>query len=206
MNVPVFRRADLISKVEEYHNANGGAPGQRNVTSATKKALQLLAAGGYLERTAVPGLWRWITPPEAAVEAALLSGDIYETDELDVTTDTIIEGDGSGSVYVYYFPNYKELADFRQKPVWPIKVGMTALGDAKIRISEQQGTAMPEDPVVAYVRKTDNPLRLERLIHSVLFFRGQQVEEAPGNEWFVSSPAEVKAIVDWAHETSTSSK
>jgi hypothetical protein len=199
MTAPMFRRAQLVTVVQEYHAAHGGASSQASVTQATKKALSTLANAGLLESTGAYGIWRWICPPETPAERLIMDVDDDETDELYVSAETIIEGEGSGSVYVYYFPNYKELADLRQEESWQVKVGMTSLSDAKFRITEQQGTVMPEQPVIAYVRRTDKPLRLERLIHSVLFFRGRQLEDSPGSEWFKSSPTEVKSIIDWAH-------
>jgi len=194
----VFRRAELIRVVEQYHSENGGAAAH-SLTSATKKALRNLVDAGLLEPTGAYGYWRWIMPPGVDVEANGSSSIDDETEELDLADDTVVEGTGSGSVYVYYFPSYRLLAEYRRDERWPVKVGMTALGDAKIRISDQQGTAMPERPVVAYVRRSNTPLRLERLVHAVLFYRGRQLDDAPGSEWFSASPEEVKSIIDWAH-------
>jgi hypothetical protein len=198
LKMPMFRRSELIRAVEHYHSENGGAAAQ-SLTSATKKALRNLVDAGLLEPTGAYGYWRWITPPHVTVEEDGSSVVDEETEELDLTDDTIVERAGSGSVYVYYFPSYKLLAEFRRDERWPVKVGMTSLGDTKIRISDQQGTAMPEQPVVAYVRRSDTPLKLERLVHAVLFYRGRQLDDAPGSEWFSSSPEEVKSIIDWAH-------
>jgi hypothetical protein len=195
---PMFRRSELIGVVEQYHSENGGAAAY-SLTSATKKALRNLVDAGLLEPTGAYGYWRWITPPEVRVEENGTTSVADETEELDLADDTVVEGTGSGSVYVYYFPSYKLLAEFRRDERWPVKVGMTALGDAKIRISDQQGTAMPEQPAVAYVRRSNTPLKLERLVHAVLFYRGLQLDNAPGSEWFNSTPEEVKAIIDWAH-------
>lgn len=195
---PVFRRSELIGVVEQYHSDNGGAAA-RSLTSATKQALRKLVDAGLLEPAGAYGYWRWITPPDADVEENGISSNDDETEELDLADDTVVEGTGSGSVYVYYFPSYRLLAEFRRDERWPVKIGMTTLGDAKIRISDQQGTAMPERPVVAYVRRSNAPFKLERLVHAVLFCRGRQLDDAPGSEWFSSSPEEVKSIIDWAH-------
>lgn len=198
LKTPMFRRSELIGAVEQYHSENGGAVAH-SLTSAAKKALRNLVDAGLLEPTGAYGYWRWIMPPEVNVEENGTSSIEDEAEDLDLTDDTIIEGTGAGSVYVYYFPSYKLLAKFRRDEQWPVKVGMTSLGDAKIRISDQQGTAMPEQPVVAYVRRSNTPHKLERLVHAVLFYRGRQLDDAPGSEWFSSSPEEVKSIIDWAH-------
>lgn len=197
MRRPMFRRAELIEAVQEYHGANGGLPSNSDLTGATKKALSVLARDGLLERTGAYGLWRWVVAPEPDGLPELGLELDEDAEELELTDQTMVEGQGSGSVYVYYFPSYKVLADLRNEDRWPVKIGMTAVSHAKIRISEQQGTAMPEEPVVAYVRKIDTPHRLERCIHTLLFYRGQQIDDAPGSEWFKSNPAEVKSIIDW---------
>jgi hypothetical protein len=201
MRTPMFRRSELIEAVQDHHAANGGAPATGAIVPAAKKALTVLVASDLLEPAGGYGLWRWVTPPGPAGDASAITeaAPLEGTEELDVTDDTTIDGEGSGNVYVYYFPSYKALADLRNENRWPIKVGMTSLGNAQIRISEQQGTAMPEQPVVAYVRRTDTPLKLERLVHAVLFYRGQQLEDAPGSEWFNANPEEVRAIIHWAH-------
>lgn len=201
MTKPTFRRSEMIAAVHAYHLNNGGLDGRADLTSAAKKALSNLQRSGLIERTGVYGIRRWTPPPETSAEAAILSDLDDDSEELDVPDDAVVEGEGSGSIYVYYFPGYKRLADLNAEERWPIKIGMTSFGRASIRISEQQGTVMPEEPVVAYVRRTDTPLRLERLVQSVLFYREQQLEEAPGTEWFNSKPVEVKAIVDWIFQT-----
>lgn len=199
MRAPMFRRAELVAAVQEYHNANGGGSSGSNIAASAKKALQVLARDGLLEQTGAYGFWRWVVPPEPG-EAADLGPGVDEVDEdaedLELTDQTIIEGGGSGCVYVYYFPSYQALAELQHEDRWPVKIGMSAVSDARIRISEQQGTAMPEAPVLAYVRRIDTPHRLERCIHSILFYRGQHLEDAPGSEWFNSSPQEVKSLVD----------
>lgn len=76
---------------------------------------------------------------------------------------------------------------------------MTAAGNATVRVADQQGTAMPERPVLAYVRKTSTPRKLETAVQAILFFRVRQIEDAAGDEWFDSSPDEVRSIVNWIH-------
>ncbi|GLB69506.1 GIY-YIG nuclease family protein [Arthrobacter mangrovi] len=196
----IFRRSDLIERVQEYHTARGGALTTSDVTSMTKKALQTLTRTGALEPAGTYGRWRWLQDRTIApVELGLdeFSGEGREDDEIDFASDAVVDGIGQGSVYAYYFPSYKELACLKNEDRWPLKVGMTSLSDAHIRITDQQGTALPEAPVVAYIRRTDTPRKLEQALHSVLFFRGQQLEDAPGSEWFWSNPEEIKSIVDW---------
>ncbi|MFD1210737.1 GIY-YIG nuclease family protein [Arthrobacter sp. GCM10027362] len=195
---PVFRRGAL-GKAQEYHLARGGAPTDTSLTSLVRKAATILARAGLIEGAGIYGWWRWREGPD--VPAGLQIGPEPGTDlaagELEVATEGTNEGEGSGCVYVYYFPGYKELAGFRKEARWPVKVGMTSASDSHIRVSNQQGTVMPEAPVIAYARQTDTPRKLEQTLHAILSCRGLQLDDAPGAEWFLSSPDEIKAIVDW---------
>ncbi|MFD1210748.1 GIY-YIG nuclease family protein [Arthrobacter sp. GCM10027362] len=192
---PVFRRSAL-GKLRDYHLAKGGAPTETDIRTLIKKAVIILAHRGLLEPAGKPGWWRW----RAGV--SILAGPqpspgVLAGGELEVAQEGTSEGQGSGCVYVYYFPSYKDLALRKQEARWPVKVGMTSTGNSCIRVFNQQGTAMPEAPVVAYIRLTDTPRKLEQGLHAILHCRGQQLVDAPGAEWFLSSPDEIKQIVDW---------
>ncbi|MDE8668394.1 GIY-YIG nuclease family protein [Pseudarthrobacter sp. H3Y2-7] len=195
---PLFRRAELIAAVEDYHESQGGLPSESGLTSQVKKALQVLQKNGSLEPSGGYGTWRWLRAPEVAELSALVQPELSDEESL-ALEDVQAEGEGQGSMYVYYFPAYKDLAELRGEPTWPVKVGMTAAGNATVRVADQQGTAMPERPVLAYVRKTSTPRKLETAVQAILFFRGRQIEDAAGDEWFDSSPDEVRSIVNWIH-------
>ena len=61
----------------------------------------------------------------------------------------------------------------------------------------QAPTAMPEWPTVWLAIETDEALVLERTIHGVLRLRDRWSEDAPGSEWFTTSPDEVESIYSW---------
>jgi hypothetical protein len=42
--------------------------------------------------------------------------------------------------------------------------------------------------------RTKYPAALENALQSVLTLRGLAIDDAPGNEWFLTSPAEVIAL------------
>ena len=98
-------------------------------------------------------------------------------------------GDGNSSVYAYYYPKYRENgeADF------PIKIGRSI--DYPDRIKAQT-TGMPEKPEVSIVWRTDRPEAAERLLHELLKFRGKHKLDAPGREWFRTSPDEIRQIIE----------
>lgn len=76
---------------------------------------------------------------------------------------------------------------------WPCKVGESER-DPAIRVESQAATAMPEQPKIALLIQTDKPFELEKAIHKLLAKYGKQIQEAPGAEWFSTSPSEVEEI------------
>jgi hypothetical protein len=91
------------------------------------------------------------------------------------------------SVYWYTFPAYRS-----NSGPYPIKIGRGTDPDARIRT---QVTAMPEHPIVLGKHEHDDPISLERALHSVLILRGKRKTDAPGTEWFMTTPAEIETLI-----------
>ncbi len=106
----------------------------------------------------------------------------YEPKDYDI-------GNGSKYVYAYYYPRYREKgeADFL------IKIGRA--NDYPERIKAQT-TEIPEEAEVSVVWRTDQPEAAEKLLHGLLTFRGKHVLDAPGREWFRTSPHEIRQIIE----------
>ena len=102
------------------------------------------------------------------------------------------EEEGKDSVYLFYYPAYKELAEKNGEEFWQCKIGMT-VDNVKKRI-ETQGTGIPEKATIALEFKTDHPRELEFALHAILKLRGRHVTEAEGVEWFKTNPCEVERI------------
>ena len=102
-------------------------------------------------------------------------------------------GSGRSSVYLYYYPQYRERAESKGEKVWECKIGRTIHSEADGRIREQ-ATGLPESPKIGLHIKTDKHKKIERIIHDILKVRGKHIEEAPGTEWFLTSPSEVEEI------------
>lgn len=100
-------------------------------------------------------------------------------------------GSGSGSVYLYYYPNYRHYAESEGKTTWLCKIGRTER-DVDIRIKEQT-TGMPEIPVVSLAIRTDKPKVLEDIIHNILDFYGKK-QDGLAKEWFNTSPSEIENL------------
>ncbi len=106
----------------------------------------------------------------------------YEPKDYDI-------GSGSKYVYAYYYPRYRKNgeADF------PIKIGRA--NDYRERIKAQT-TEIPEEAEVSVVWRTDQPEAAEKLLHGLLKFRDKHKLDAPGSEWFQTSPHEIREIIE----------
>ena len=94
-------------------------------------------------------------------------------------------GKGNNSVYVYYYPAYRRLAEYEGKELWACKIS---------RVKPQVRTEIPEPPEIKFFFKTDDPENLEQTLHNILKFRGKHIADAPGKEWFMTSPNEIEGI------------
>ena len=102
-------------------------------------------------------------------------------------------GYGDGYVYLYYLPNDKRLAELEGESIFACKIGMTE-DHPNRRIWSQIAGGLPDEPIIGLVIKTDFPSDLERYIHDVLKAVGRYKEDAPGTEWFFTTPDEVEGI------------
>ena len=110
-------------------------------------------------------------------------------------------GSGNSSVYLYYYPQYRESSESKGEKVWECKIGRTIHGEADGRI-RGQATGLPENPKSGLHIKTNKQEKIERIIHDILKVRGKHIEEAPGREWFLTSPSEVEEIYNFIGEIS----
>ena len=102
-------------------------------------------------------------------------------------------GTGSNAVYVYYYDVYKELAENKGNAEWPCKIGRTDR-DPIQRVIGQAGTCYPELPHIALIIYCDDSSALETALHSILKFQNKWLKNAPGTEWFSTSPREIKEL------------
>ena len=184
-------RKELIERVATTHQNRKGLPGTAP-TAAVKKALSNLVKAGKIKRR-TPGYYEWIgsgpepTPVDVSPPPPAPAENLYEPEDYDI-------GEGSSYVYAYYYPAYRMLAEKNGETDFPIKVGRST--DYQERIGTQsRATGMPEEPEVAVVWRTDKPEAAERMLHGHLEFRGKRLPDAPGNEWFLTSPDEIRQII-----------
>ena len=110
-------------------------------------------------------------------------------------------GYGKESVYLYYYPQYRKSAESKGEEVWECKIGKTVDSEANKRIKSQT-TGLPENPKIGLHIKTDKAREIEQIIHKILKVHGKHIDEAPGTEWFLTSPSEVEEIYKSIGESS----
>ncbi|MDE0424751.1 MAG: GIY-YIG nuclease family protein [Candidatus Poribacteria bacterium] len=113
-------------------------------------------------------------------------------------------GSGNSSVYLYYYPQYRESSESKGEKVWKCKIGKTKHREADGRV-RGQATGLPESPKIGLHIKTDWSKEIEDIIHNILKVRGKHITDAPGTEWFLTSPNEVEEIYNFIRESSRES-
>ena len=122
-------------------------------------------------------------------------------------------GSGDQSVYLYYFPTYREHAIFYMEknvddsyttPIYRCNIGKT-IGDVKDRVRDQIGQQLPEKPKIALIIRTEDCQALEKEIHARLKRDDRWLDpnsgaDVVGVEWFLTNPAEVEGIVESIEE------
>lgn len=196
----VAERQEIIDTIVKIHRDRGGLRPRGQAAGVFKKVLADMKLEGKAEKPSL-GIWRigpnFESPETEAVESVEPSQvsdkeEIIQNDQPDSPDEKTV-GSGKGSVYLYYYPAYRQLTELRGESSWPCKVGKSE-HDPAIRVESQAATAMPEKPKIALRIQTDKPFELEKAIHKLLAKDGKQMKGAPGAEWFDTSPSEVEEI------------
>ena len=200
---PPVEENTIREEVYQIHESCGGLPpkvrASHNISDAIPqlvrwyvgRALRKLEEHGGATRE--EQLWR------------IHEEDIRKNIRSDEQTYPKYLGTGKQEVYLYYYPTYRENAErtrvlvwkqFRKDALWHCKIGETHDQDTETRTG-QQGRVFPEKKVIALIMKTDDSKRLETMIHDILKMWDRWVENAEGEEWFLTSPAEVERIYNF---------
>lgn len=126
-----------------------------------------------------------------------LKSDTEVNQEADDDTDESISFDDeptvefNGWIYAFTFPAIKQL----DQP-FPIKVGLTTAADVETRVYGQcKGSGFFERPEILGRWQVKRVAQIEDAIHAVLKARGRWKEDAPGDEWFITTLDEVSSIL-----------
>ena len=182
-----FTREECCKAVQDYHILCGGICNRKKYTDTFKKATQTLRKKGYRLENPIQGVWRLYN------NISTTSNNMNSSTDDDIKKDI---GCGEETVYCYYFPTYKKYAMMCSNNTWACKIGMTTK-NIWDRIYSQSTTCFPEEPFVALIIHCENSKELEQLLHKVLKTRGKWIETSPGQEWYMTNPAEVESIYLW---------
>ncbi|WP_155831703.1 GIY-YIG nuclease family protein [Hylemonella gracilis] len=128
------------------------------------------------------GMYRLKSDTELTQEAAEDEDEAVE-DQPDLEFD--------GWIYAFTFPAIKAV----QRP-FPIKVGFTTAMDVETRVFGQcKGAGFFESPEILGRWQVKRVVQVEDAIHAVLKARGRWKEDAPGDEWFITTLDEVQSIL-----------
>ena len=178
------QKQKIISDVEKTHQERGGLPSRAQFNNPVTLALYNMRREGQASNPGPGNNW-------------LIPSSTQDDDSVDSEPDNLepekIIGSGKQSVYLYYYPTYQDLAELEGEEVWACKIGR-ARNDPLIRISSQTRTALPEYPKIGLIIKTDEFVLMETTIQNILKLQGKHKQDAPGREWFITSPSEVEQI------------
>lgn len=179
------QKQEIMSAVDETHREGGGLPSRAQFNHPVTLALYNMRREG---RASNPSRSNWL------IRLSTQDDDSVNSEPDNLEPEKII-GSGKQSVYLYYYPAYQRLAELQGEEVWACKIGK-ARNDPLIRISSQTRTALPEYPKVGLIIKTDELNLMENTIQNILKLQGKQKQDAPGNEWFITSPGEVERVYE----------
>lgn len=175
---------EIKEKVTELHLSRGGLPQTSETTMPVRHGLNRLRRQDKAKNTKT-GFW--------SINRAGGEADIAVVGEQ--KEDILMVGEGESKVYLYYFPTYRSYAELKREDFYPCKIGRTD-GSTDVRINSQVATALPEEPKIGLIIQTDNPVGVEKQIHDILDNAGRRKEDAPGQEWFVTNPNQVKRFYE----------
>lgn len=188
-----FKRREALQRTIDFHRENGGILGHANYVQTIKKAL------GKDLKAENKGYGIWYLKSDSS-DTGLASEE--KSDESQAVMESVpvaryfsdkTIGNGVQAVYLYYYDTYRKCAELQKKDSWECKIGRTDV-DPVQRVIGQAGTCYPELPHIALVINCDNSGILETTLHNILKMRGKWLENAPGTEWFLTSPSEIETI------------
>lgn len=179
------QKQELMDVIPETHKEKGGLPSIAQRNHPVTLALWNMKRDGMAENR-TEGTWFILSRNQ--------NEDSTDSDHGNLDSEKII-GSGKQSVYLYYYPAYQRLAELQDEAVWACKIGKSR-NDPIGRIASQTRTALPEYPKIGLIIKTDELNLMENTIQNILKLQGKQKQDAPGNEWFITSPSEIEQLYE----------
>jgi hypothetical protein len=186
-----LKGSDVFRMAYDHHTRLGGLPMEGTRSSCQQDTMAHIRKKNLAKRNGHSYLFPKLGQPlpNSSPPSSPKTHEIQKSSEV-VPIKSV--GTGSESVYAYFYPTYKEISELKGQTFWPIKIGRTDVGLS--RVQEQSRTSLPEHPIIAIEIRTYDSRSLECAIHSHLKYAGRRIDDAPGSEWYMTSPQEIEYI------------
>ena len=191
----LYRRSDISGTLRDEFVRRGGSDDTTKDSVARVLKKWLLHPDSPFQKEA-RGLYRFLGSGGVigqSLEVADRGTASSDAARGDAPTPECEIGAGPYEVYAWCLPRYQATSGDR----WPIKIGRAGPGGLRRRLSDFQEN-LPERP--CYLLRLgcadEREARdREALLHAWFRSRRQKLEELPGEEWFLTSPSEIKEAV-----------
>ena len=191
----LYRRIEISDTLRKEFVRQGGTSGTTNADVATVLKKWLLTRASPFRRE-MRGRYRFLGFESDTMQNPGTSVGGYAVRDAPVDdgpTPELEIGAGPCEVYAWCIPGYRVSGGGR----WPIKVGRAGTEGFKGRLRDFRKN-LPERP--RYLLRLGcagdaEARRRERLLRAWFTDRGQQLEEAWGNEWFLTNPGEIDEAI-----------
>ena len=189
----LYKRVEISEALRDAFNERGGKTTKDAVAIVLKKWLKGTSSPFEWVRR---GRYRFVGF-EGQPGQVIDPGDrVFEGDEVsenDELTPAREFGKGPHEVYAWCLPRYQATSDGR----WPIKIGRAGSDGLRRRLRDFQEN-LPERPrYLLRLRCADGHEARDRefLLHAWFRSRGQKLDDAPGEEWFLANPGEIEEAI-----------
>ena len=185
-------KKNIEEEVKRIHRSRGGLDQTRPTNPIVAHGLTRLKKQGKAtnEKEYGAGLGFW------NIDSAGVKAGVKKKRKDKSKKSVLTVGDGSSTVYLYYFQIYHTYAKEKKLKSYPCKIGRTDAKDPVAYIMNQAGTALPEKPTPGLFMKTDDPVGLEARIHRALDNVDLRMKSAPGDEWFYTNIEQVQEFYE----------
>ena len=191
----VYRRIEISETMRREFVRQGGASGTTNAAVATVLKKWLLTRASPFRRE-MRGRYRYlgIEREIRQYQGTGVGGSAVRDAPVDDGLTPELEiGAGPCEVYAWCIPGYRVSGDGR----WPIRVGRAGIEGFGSRLRDFR-EILPERP--RYLLRLGcaddaEARRRERLLHAWFKDHGQQLEEAWGNEWYLTNSGEIDEAI-----------
>ncbi|MCY3940166.1 MAG: hypothetical protein OXG29_03675 [Gammaproteobacteria bacterium] len=187
----LYRRIEISETLRKEFVRRGGASGTTNAAVATVLKKWLLTRASPFRRE-MRGRYRFLglERENEGYAGAGVGGFPVRDAPMDYAPTPELEiGAGPCEVYAWCMPGYKAAGDGR----WPIRIGRAGTEGFKAQLRDFHEN-LPERP--RYLLRLGcaddaEARRREALLQAWFTERGQQLDEAPGDGWFLANPGQI---------------